>query len=149
MGLLMLFGAIIIVLLAITLIITRGIYWVFIIVSIPLLLLLQFMSTGVPIEQYPYTTQVRLENGDRQFDTVYFSAFSQNENLITINKYATTYFRDTHRSIHWTDFIGYDVSPTPLTITLLDNDNKFIYTDRRTGETFNDPAKLNAVIATQ
>jgi hypothetical protein len=59
--------------------------------------------------------------------TIYFSDYTKDGNKIIIPEYYTG------ETIHWLDFKNYDKFTAPLTITLLDNDNRFIYTDRKTG----------------
>lgn len=79
---------------------------------------------------YPLVTSATI-GGDDYRTAIYFKEFTQNGNEVVIYEYAV-------KALHWSDFNHEDVITTPLTITLLDNRGKFIYTDRRTGETFNE-----------
>jgi hypothetical protein len=80
-----------------------------------------------PISDYSKMAEVSIDDETTQ---IFFNEFEQHGNIITIDEYAT-------RNLHWTDFKFIEVYQD-LNIALLDNDDKFIYTDRETKETYNE-----------
>lgn len=96
-------------------------------ILLPIWLMGMFMFPA-PISQFPYETRVVFSDSSESTIT-YFSDYSQDNNIVTLNQY-------TKWSIHWLDFKRYNVYEN-LQIQLLDNDNKFIYTDRETGIEYN------------
>lgn len=93
-------------------------------ILLPLWLIGIFCFHNIPITDFPYEAKIQLPEYEKPI-TLYISEFTQEENKIIIEKYATW-------EIHMFDFKGYD-EHGELEVTLLDNDNKFIYTDRATG----------------
>ena len=89
-----------------------------------------------PTNNYPYQAKITLNNRDNKTD-IYFSQFSQEGNIVTIPQYVI-------HATHWADFDAYNLITTPLVIILTDNDNKFIYDNRLTGESYNNPVKSNS-----
>ena len=130
MGLLMLASVIVIIGLTVSWCSLVHKHWVILLLLIfPTLILPIALPRNQSIQEFPYEAKVTLE-GNIYPTTIPFSSFAQNGSKITIDKY-------TLPTIHWTDFQRYNVIKTPLTIILTDNDNKFIYTDRETGQVFN------------
>lgn len=91
-------------------------------------------ATSPPEIAYPYQATV-LDLDSQTPSRVYFSTYSQTGYKITLDTYAVW-------TIHWTDFKFYDLK-TNLEITLTDNDNKFTYKNRETGQVVN-PASNKA-----
>jgi hypothetical protein len=81
-----------------------------------------------PISQFPYEANVVFSDNSNSTIT-YFSDYSQDNNIVNLSQY-------TRWSIHWFDFKTYNIHQN-LQIQLLDNDNKFVYTDRETGVEYN------------
>lgn len=99
---------------------------IFLTMIIPLILVI---TSNPPIEDFPKSAKVLL-NGNTEYSTINFFNYVQDGNKIIINQYCI-------RNSHWTDFKGYDIVNKKLTITLTDNDNNFIYTDRKSGIEYN------------
>ena len=130
MGLLMLASVIVINGLVAILVIKHSFDWIWLLLLIILPLNLpDALPRNQSIQEFPYEAKVTLAD-KTHLEIIRFSSFAQNGSKITIDKY-------TLNTIHWTDFQRYNVIETPLTIFLTDNDNKFIYTDRETGQVFN------------
>jgi hypothetical protein len=140
MGLVMLFGVIIVLIIDCILttranqIIIYKLLGNLLILAIMPIVLAPIVCTKPPIQDFPYQAEVIINNHEQ---TIYFSDFTQEDNKIYINEYSVW-------KIHWTDFEFYNLSESPLTITLTDNDNKFIYTDRQSNKTYNTPVN-NAI----
>jgi len=125
---LLIVGVILLVLSLILSIVRKNALWILVLLLIiPVAIGSSLAISTPPTTEYPYSTTITLNNNAT---TIYFVEYQQNGNEITIDRYC-------QRAWHWGDFKGYDEVNTPITITLLDNGGKFIYTDRVTDETFN------------
>ncbi len=140
MGLVMLFGVITVLIISDILINGHDqifIYNLLVLLLISMIvpiLLAPILCTKPPIQDFPCQAEVIINNNEQ---TIYFSDFTQEGREVYINEYSIW-------AIHWTDFEFYNLSESPLTITLTDNDNKFIYTDRQSNKTYNTPVN-NAI----
>jgi hypothetical protein len=79
---------------------------------------------------YQYRSEITLTNESQIH--VYFNQFTQTDKEVIIMNYA----EDNGGS--WTSFKGYNIGNKKLIIDLTDNEGKFIYKDRITGQIYNE-----------
>ena len=97
--------------------------------AIALIIILTAFCGNSADNSYTYKADIHINNENK---TIYFSSFTQDNNVVTIYKgYAIG------NEVHWLDFNNYSVYDEPLTITLTDNAGKFVYYDRVKKITYN------------
>lgn len=127
MGILIVFGAVLIICLVLYLVVKYG-DWYVLFLSLFLLVMIIHLFSYPPEEEYPNMAKVTI---DGEIQTIYFDDYQQDGMKITIDNYAK------EGLWNWTGWQLWKEHPEGIKIMLLDNEGQFKYTDRKSNKEIN------------
>lgn len=114
-------------------------YMLLMILILPVILIPADVLGEPSTDSFPLESKVEF-NGE--YHTIYFADFMQDGDTVIITPYARSAW-------HWLESVQWEIIDAPITIVLTDNDNKFTYTDRATGQVINENEGGQPIFATQ